>query len=70
VARARLAAFEERRGRFHILKKTKVDVPRILRMGGVAALTCGQETMGVASTALLNQRQATASMLVIKGMGI
>ena len=69
VTKGKLKAFRLRVPRFHVLKKAKVNVPRILRTGAVAAMTYGQETMGVANTTLLNQRRAAASALVTEGNG-
>ena len=65
----RLKELKARRGRFHVLKKCKLDVARIVRIGGVLALTYGQETMGVSPTTLLAQRRAIASTLVTEGSG-
>ena len=65
-----LTELEARRSRFHVLKKsTKVSVPRVLETGGVAALTCRQETMGGASAALLPHRKAVARCLAAEGSG-
>ena len=69
MAGKRLKDFEARRSRLHVLKKSKVSVPRVLKTGGVAALTYGQETMGVAPTALLAQRRAVARCLAAEGSG-
>ena len=69
VAKARLAAFKARKSRFHLLKKAKVEVARLLRTGGIAALTYGQESMGVSNTALLSQRRAVAATLATEGNG-
>ena len=48
---------------------SSLSVPRVLRTGGVSALTYGQETMGVSSTTLLAQRRAVAAALVTEGSG-
>ena len=65
----RLKEMKARTGRFHVLKRCKLDVARVVRTGGVLALTYGQETMGVSSTTLLAQRRVIASTLTTEGSG-
>ena len=50
-----------------MLKKSKVPVARILKTGGVQALTFGQDAMGVTDSTLLCQRRAVAASLVLEG---
>ena len=69
VGKRRLEAFKQRRVRFRILKRAGGSVPLVLRTGGIASLTYGQEVAGVASTALLSQRRSVASALVTEGAG-
>ena len=69
VAKKRLKEFRARRKRFGVLKKSKVSVPRVLRTGGTAALTFGQETMGVSPSMLLAQRRSVAASLRLYGTG-
>eukprot|EP00973_Karenia_brevis_P088335 12248929-Karenia_brevis.AAC.1 len=67
VAKRRLKQFRARRKRFGVLKRSKVDVSKILRTGGTAALTFGQETMGVSTSMLLAQRRSVAASLRVHG---
>ena len=61
VAHARLASFRARKARFQRLRSAGVDVPRLLRTGGIAALTYGQAVTGVSNKLLLQQRRAVAA---------
>ena len=65
----RLKELKARKGLFRVLKRCKLDVARILKTGGVLALTYGQETMVVPPTMLLAQRRLTAGLLVTEGSG-
>ena len=61
VANARLANFRARRGRFQRLRSSGVDTSRLMRTGGVAALTYGQAVTGVSNKLLLQQRRSVAA---------
>ena len=69
VAKCHLGDFKKRKGRFRLLKKCKGSVPRILKTGGIQGMCYGQESMGVSSSVLHSQRQATAATLVSRGSG-
>jgi hypothetical protein len=58
VINVRLKRFRQRLGRYRLLKKARVDTSRVLRTGGVAALTFGQVTTGTPPSTLLQQRRA------------
>ena len=64
VARARLANFRACTMRFRRLRDAGVNVPRLMRTGGVAALTYGQAVTGISNTLLLQQRRAVAAATV------
>ena len=64
VAHARLANFCARIPRFKRLRNAGVDIPRLMRTGGIAALTFGQAVTGVSNKLLLQQRRAVAAMSV------
>ena len=64
VAHARLANFRARKARFKRLQKARVNVPRLMRTGGVAALTYGQAVTGVSNKLLLQQRRSVAAATV------
>ena len=53
VTRARLANFRARKMRFRRLPDAGVNVPSLMRTGGVAALTYGQAVTGVSNKLLL-----------------
>ena len=67
TATKRVQDFRKRIGCFRVLKKAKVSVARILKTGGVQALTFGQCAMGVSDTTLQAQRRSTAASLVATG---
>eukprot|EP00973_Karenia_brevis_P021346 2934882-Karenia_brevis.AAC.1 len=69
VAKKRQFAFQARRGRFALLKRAGRSVTRVLKTGGVHALTYGQENMGVSSSCLMGQRRAVAGHIQICGAG-
>ena len=56
VAHARLSNFRARKARFRRLRAAAVSIPRLMRIGGVAALTFGQAVTGVSDKLLLKQR--------------
>ena len=58
---ARLKAFRARRGRFRALANAGVRVDRLMRTGGVAALSYGEFATGVSPSMLLQQRRAVAA---------
>ena len=64
IARARLANFRARKTRFQRLRDAGVNVPRLMRTGGVAALTYGQAVTGVSNKLLVQQRRAVAAATV------
>ena len=61
VANARLANFRARRGRFQRLRSSGVYMSRLMRTGGVAALTYGQAVIGVSNKLLLQNRRSVAA---------
>ena len=61
VANARLASFRLRKKLFQRLRNSGVDTPRLMRTGGIAALTFGQAVTGVSNKMLLQQRRAVAA---------
>ena len=63
VAHARLAGFQSRKKRFRRLRNAGVDTARLMRTGGIAALTFGQAVIGVSNKLLLQQRRAVAAAI-------
>ncbi len=61
VAQSRLRAFRQRLPRFRRIRAAGVSTARLLRTGGVAAMTYGQAVMGVAPSLLVRQRRAAAA---------
>ena len=61
VIRGRLLAFRQRLPRFRRLRAAGVSTARLLRTGGIAAMTYGQAIMGVSPSMLLRQRRAAAA---------
>ena len=61
MAHARLASFRARKKRFQRLRSSGVNVPQLMRTGGVAALTYGQAVTGVSNKLLMQQRRAVAA---------
>ena len=61
VGAARLRAFRKRLPRFRRLRAAGISTARLLRTGGIAAMTYGQAVMGVAPSVLLGQRRAAAA---------
>ena len=61
VANARLTNFRLREKRFRRLRSSGVDTSRLIRTGGIAALTFGQAVTGVSNKVLLQQRRAVAA---------
>ncbi len=61
VTAGRLRAFQLRLPRFRRLRAAGVSTARLLRTGGVAAMTFGQSVVGVAPSLLLQQRRAAAA---------
>ena len=57
VINTRLKRFRQRLGRYRLLRKAGVDTSRVLRTGGVAALTFGQSPLGVSPSILVQQRR-------------
>ena len=57
VQRLRLGAFRSRMPKFRRLVKLGVKTDRIVRTGGLAAMTFGQAITGVSNTTLLGQRR-------------
>ena len=64
---ARLKAFKARQSRFRMLRRAGVDTARILRTGGVSAMTYGVAAQGVAPSMLLQQRRAAAAAAATGG---
>ena len=69
VAHARLKSFRARKMRFRRLRAAGVSIPRLIRTGGVAALTFRQAVTGVSNKPLLQQRRAVAASTVRTGGG-
>ena len=61
VANARLTNFRLRKKRFQRLRNSGVDTSRLMRTGGIAALTFGQAVTGASNKMLLQQRRAVAA---------
>ena len=61
VATKRLKAFRQRLPRFRRLRAAGVSTARLLRTGGIAAMTYGQAIIGVPSSILLQQRRSAAA---------
>ncbi len=61
MTRARLRSFQQRVPRFRRIRAAGISTARLLRTGGVAAMTYGQAVMGVAPSVLLQQRRAAAA---------
>ena len=68
-SRRRLAAFAARRHRFEVLRRARVDTGKLLRTGGVSALTYGQKALGVSPSVLLAQRRAASAANCIRACG-
>ena len=65
----RLKGFKARLPRFRKLAGMRVSTARILRTGGIAAMTYGQAVTGVPNTTLLHQRRAAARAAAPAGGG-
>ena len=65
----RLKAFVARRHRFKTLKRAKVNTARLLRTGGVSALTFGSGPLGVSNSMLLSQRRAVVASNCVLSCG-
>lgn len=61
VLNKRIKQFRKRISRFRGLRRAGVDTTRVLRTGGVAALTFGEIAAGVSPSMLLQQRRAVAA---------
>ena len=61
MAAARLDGFRQRKDRFRRLRCAGVDTARLMRTGGVSALTFGQAVTGVSNKLLQQQRRAVAA---------
>ena len=68
VIKQRLKAFLKRLPRFQRLRMAGVGTARLLRTGGIAAITYGQAIAGVQPSMLLQQRRAAASAVAFAGM--
>ena len=60
VLRKRLQDFRARLGRFAALSKARVDTAKLLRIGGILAMTVGEATTGGSDTMLYTQRTSAA----------
>jgi hypothetical protein len=65
----RTAAFVARRGRFVRLIRAGANAARLLRTGGLAAMTYGVAVMGLSPSALMKQRRAAAAALAVTNAG-
>ena len=61
VLTKRRGSFAKRMPRFRRLAAAKANNKRLLRTGGIAAVTYGQAITGVATSTLLKQRRAAAA---------
>lgn len=61
VINTRLKQFRKRVHRYRMLGRARVDTTRMVRTGGVAALTYGESTHGVPSSLLLSERWVVAA---------
>ena len=61
VVNKRLKEYRKRLPRFRMLKRAGVDTNRLNRTGGTAALTWGQEALGVPPSTLMQQRRDVAA---------
>ena len=68
-ARKRLKAFKVRVPRFKALRRARVQTDRVLRTGGISAMTFGQRVIGVSDSALLQQRRAAVSATCDRACG-
>jgi hypothetical protein len=59
--RKRLRAFRNRVGKFKMLRRNRVRTDRLIRTGGLSALTFGQRSLGVADSLLLEQRRGVVA---------
>ena len=67
--RKRLKAFRARGDRFKNLRAAGCQTDRLLRTGGIAALTFGQRALGVSDSMLLHQRRAAAECTRVSSAG-
>ena len=67
--RKRLTAFVSRKRRFQNLKRARVCIARLLRSGGIAAMTFGSKTTGVSDSMLLSQRRAAIAATRVRTCG-
>ena len=61
ILRRRLSAFRRRVPRFRALRRARINTARLLRTGGVAALSWGEGVIGIPPSILLQQRRAAAA---------
>ena len=61
VQGSRLAAFRARLGKLALLARSRVSSARLLRTGGAASFTYGDDVTGVSADALLQRRRMVAS---------
>ena len=69
VQQSRLKRFGERRGRFRMLGRAGVDVGKLLRTGGTAAMTYGAEVAGAPPSLLRQMRAAARACLTDRTAG-
>ena len=70
VLNQRLKAFRRRLPRFKALRGVGVDTAKLMRTGGVAALTHGEGSSGVAPSMLAAQRRSVnAAAAPMSGLG-
>ena len=58
---SRLKAFKNRVGKFTKMQAVGVKLDKLMRTGGLKAITYGDGVMGVADSMLRNQRRAAAA---------
>ena len=61
VQKLRLKNFQKRTNKFRMLARIGVEVHKLLRTGGIKAMTYGEGIMGVSDSMLRNQRRTTGT---------
>ena len=67
--RKRLGAFVNRRAKFKRLRAAGVRTDRLLRTGGISAMTFGQRALGVSDAVLLQHCRASAACACVSTAG-
>ncbi len=69
IVKKRLKGFVGRRHRFKRLRAAGLKTDRLLRTGGISAMTFGQRALGGSNTTLLQQRRAAAASTCVSSAG-